>query len=199
MGDPETPSTDEQIRALYEQAESQAADALEELVSKPSFAVLLARSAENVAALSRIGADIADLVLRNLRIAGRADVTRLSRQLHRTEDKLERLLQETEELRRELASDGTPTRLPMGRRGPGGGERARNARTRLPTQGPTLLRDQRGRRRERDRDTGARAARHVRLRERDPDDGRCGDRPIAARRGLDASRDDALPLPIKQP
>ena len=89
MGDPETPSTDEQIRALYEQAESQAADALEELVSKPGFAVLLARSAENVAALSRIGADIADLVLRNLRVAGRADVTRLSRQLHRTEDKLE--------------------------------------------------------------------------------------------------------------
>lgn len=103
MGDPETSSTDAQIRALYEQAESQAADALEELVSKPSFAVLLARSAENVAALSRIGADVADLVLRNLRIAGRADVKRLSHQLHRTEDKLERLLQEMEELRRELA------------------------------------------------------------------------------------------------
>jgi hypothetical protein len=42
-------------------------------------------------------------VLRNLRLAGRADVTRLARQLHRTEDKLERLLQEVEELHAELA------------------------------------------------------------------------------------------------
>ena len=65
-------------------------------MSKPSFGALLARSAENVAALSRIGADFADLVLRNLRLAGRADVTRLARQLHRTEDKLERVLQEVE-------------------------------------------------------------------------------------------------------
>jgi hypothetical protein len=40
-------------------------------------------------------------VLRNLRLAGRADVTRLARQLHRTEDKLERLLQEVEGLRDE--------------------------------------------------------------------------------------------------
>jgi hypothetical protein len=121
VGDPETRSTDEQIRALYEQAESQAADALEELVSKPSFAVLLARSAENVAALSRIGADIADLVLRNLRIAGRADVTRLSRQLHRTEDKLERLLQEMEELRRELALRPYPDASADGETVPGRG------------------------------------------------------------------------------
>jgi hypothetical protein len=101
--DPHTPSGAERLRALYEQAESQAADAFEELVSKPSFAVLLARSAENVAAISRIGSDLADLVLRNLRVAGRADVTRLARQLHRTEDKLERLLQEVEGLHDELA------------------------------------------------------------------------------------------------
>jgi hypothetical protein len=90
---------------LYEQAESQAADAFEELVSMPSFGVLLARSAENVAAISRIGSDLADLLLRNLRVAGRADVTRLARQLHRTEDKLERLLQEVEGLRDELARE----------------------------------------------------------------------------------------------
>ena len=104
MTDPNAPSASEQVRALYEQAESRAADAFEELVSKPSFGVLLARSAENVAAISRISSDLADLVLRNLRVAGRADVTRLARQLHRTEDKLERLLQEVEELRDELAS-----------------------------------------------------------------------------------------------
>jgi hypothetical protein len=43
-----------------------------------------------------------DLVLRNLRVAGRSDVVRLSRQLARTEDKLERVLQEVEELRSEM-------------------------------------------------------------------------------------------------
>ena len=64
-------------------------------------------SAENVAALARIGSDAADLVLRNVRIAGRADITRLARQLHRTEDTLERVLQEVEQLRDELA----PTRV----------------------------------------------------------------------------------------
>ena len=105
MTDPHTRSGAEQVRALYEQFESQAADAFEELVSRPSFGVLLARSAENVAALSRIGSDVADLVLRNLRVAGRADVTRLARQLHRTEDKLERLLQEVEGLRDELTRE----------------------------------------------------------------------------------------------
>ena len=94
---------DAQVRALFEQTESGTARAFEELVSKPSFGVLLARSAENVAALTRIGADFGDLVLRNLRLAGRADVTQLSRQLHRTEDRLERLLQEVEELRDEFA------------------------------------------------------------------------------------------------
>jgi hypothetical protein len=107
-----TAGPDAQVRALFEQTESGTARAFEELVSKPSFGVLLARSAENVAALTRIGADFGDLVLRNLRLAGRADVTRLSRQLHRTEDKLERLLQEVEELRdefsRESSANGSP-------------------------------------------------------------------------------------------
>ena len=99
MADASTPGPDAQVRELYEQAESRTAQAFEELVSKPSFGVLLARSAENVAAIARIGSDFGDLVLRNLRLAGRADVTRLARQLHRTEDKLERILQEVEELR----------------------------------------------------------------------------------------------------
>ena len=48
-------------------------------------------------------------MLRNLRIAGRADITRLARQLHRTEDKLERVLQEVEQLRDELTPDGGRT------------------------------------------------------------------------------------------
>jgi hypothetical protein len=115
------PSPEEQVRALYEQAESQTANAFEELVSKPSFGRLMAMSAENVAAISRIGSDVFDLVLRNLRIAGRADIVRLARQLHRTEDKLERLLQEVETLRDELARE---------REGTAGGKPAASGRRR---------------------------------------------------------------------
>jgi chromosome segregation ATPase len=95
-------SPDEQVRALYEDMESRTAKAFEEAVSKPSFGALLAHTAENVAALTRMGNDLADLVLRNLRIAGRADITRLARQVHRTEDKLERVLQEIEQHHDEL-------------------------------------------------------------------------------------------------
>jgi hypothetical protein len=96
---------EEQLRALYEQVESETASALDALVAKPSFGRLLALTGENVAAIARIGSDTADLVLRNLRLAGRADVTRLAGQLHRTEDKLERVLQEVEDLRDELAAE----------------------------------------------------------------------------------------------
>jgi hypothetical protein len=102
-------SPEQQVRMLYEQAESHTAKAFEELVSKPGFGRLMAMSAENVAAMTRIGSDIADLVLRNLRLAGRADIVRLARQLHRTEDKLERLLQEVETLRDELARERAQT------------------------------------------------------------------------------------------
>ena len=93
-------------RTIYEQVESATAGAFEELVAKPSFGRLLAITGENVAAITRISSDTADLFLRNLRLAGRADITRLARQLHRTEDKLERVLQEVEGLRDELASRG---------------------------------------------------------------------------------------------
>ncbi|MGO9900330.1 MAG: hypothetical protein ACLP0J_11680 [Solirubrobacteraceae bacterium] len=93
-----------QVRALYEQAEADAAQTMEDLVAKRSFGKLMAMAAENVAAVARISTDSADLALRNLRLAGRADITRLARQLHRTEDKLERVLQEVEQLRDELAA-----------------------------------------------------------------------------------------------
>ena len=98
-------SADEQVRAHYERAETSAAKAFEELVAKPSFGRLLATSAENVAALTRIGSDLVDLTLRNLRLAGRTDITRLAMQLHRTEDKLERVFQEVEGLRDQLARE----------------------------------------------------------------------------------------------
>ena len=100
-------SPEEQVRALFEEAESSTAKAFEELVSKPSFGRLLALSAENSAALTRMAFDGIDLLWRNLRLAGRADVVRLSRQLHRTEDKLERVLQEVENLRDDVARERT--------------------------------------------------------------------------------------------
>ena len=128
------PSAEEQLRALYDNAEATATRAFEQAVSTPSFGALLARSAENVAALSRIGSDVADLVLRNLRVAGRSDITRLARQLHRTEDKLERVLQEVEQLRDELAAAQGPAAngresKPNGR-ATGGSSRARSVGTR---------------------------------------------------------------------
>jgi len=96
---------EEQVRALFDETESSTTKAFEELVSKPSFGRLLALSAENTAALTRMAFDGIDLFWRNLRLAGRADVVRLSRQLHRNEDKLERVLQEVESLRDELARE----------------------------------------------------------------------------------------------
>ncbi|MGO9820889.1 MAG: hypothetical protein ACLPTJ_09605 [Solirubrobacteraceae bacterium] len=114
------PSPDDQVRALYEQMESGSAKAFDEYVSKPSFGSLLAHSAENVAALSRMGSDFADLVLRNMRLAGRADITRLARQLQRSEDKLERVLQEVEQLRDELG-DRAGSRQSNGRDPKAGG------------------------------------------------------------------------------
>jgi hypothetical protein len=102
-GDGKGASPEDQIKALYEQAESSTAKAFEQLVARPSFGELVALSAENLAAVTRMANDFFDLALRNLRLAGRADVARLSRQLHRTEDKLERVLQEVEQLRDEVA------------------------------------------------------------------------------------------------
>lgn len=113
-------SPEEQVRALFEESESTMSKALEELVSKPSFGRLLAMSAENVAALTRIGFDTMDLMWRNLRMAGRADVVRLSRQIYRSEDKLERVLQEVEGLRDEL----TRVRSEQEAEGPRGGARS---------------------------------------------------------------------------
>src|ERR1700744_2496280 len=92
-------SPEEQVRALFEEAESSAAKAFEELVRKPSFGRLLALSAENTAAITRIAFDSVDLLWRNLRLAGRAGTRRLASPLHRNEDKLERVLQEVESLR----------------------------------------------------------------------------------------------------
>ena len=108
--DRDAPNPAEQVARLYEQAESEAAKASERLVGSGGFASLLGQFAENAAAISKLSNDALDLVLRNLRLAGRRDVIRLSRQLARTEDKLERVLQEIEEVRARLdrESSGRP-------------------------------------------------------------------------------------------
>jgi hypothetical protein len=104
MAHASNPRPEAQVRALYEQTEALAAEASEELVGSRGFGGLLGQFAENTAALSKLSSDTMDLLLRNLRLAGRRDIARLARQLARTEDKLERVLQEVEGLRDELAS-----------------------------------------------------------------------------------------------
>jgi hypothetical protein len=98
------PTPDQEVRRLYEEAESRVAKAAERVVSRDSFGELLAMVTENVVALTRIGNEAMDLVLRNLRVASRQDLNRVTRALGRTEDKLEQVLQEVEELRDELGS-----------------------------------------------------------------------------------------------
>jgi hypothetical protein len=96
------PTPEQEVRRLYEQAEARVGKAAERVVSRDSFGELLAMATENVVALTRMGFDAMDLVWSNLRLAGRRDITRLARQLGRTEDKLELVLQEVERLRDQL-------------------------------------------------------------------------------------------------
>jgi hypothetical protein len=116
------PTPDQEVRRLYEEAESRVAKAAERVVSRDSFGELLAMVTENVVALTRIGNEAMDLVLRNLRVASRQDINRLTRALGRTEDKLEQVLQEVEELRDELSS---PAKSNGTTRSRGGGNSSR--------------------------------------------------------------------------
>jgi hypothetical protein len=99
------PTPRPELRSVLEEAEAGIAEALENVVAGQPFGALLAFATENMMALSRIVRESADLAVSNLRIAGRSDVVRLERQLGRTEDKLEVVLQELEGLRGELAND----------------------------------------------------------------------------------------------
>ena len=101
------PSPEQEVRRLYEEAETRVARAAERVVSRDSFGVMLAQMTENAVALTRIGNEAMDLVLRNLRVASRQDINRLTRALGRTEDKLEQVLQEVEALRDQLAAAPT--------------------------------------------------------------------------------------------
>jgi hypothetical protein len=121
MGD-EKPTPEQRVRELYEDQESRTAAAFERLVKRDSFGEILAMATENLVAVMKLGNDAADLVLRNLRLASRRDLTQLGRQLARTEDKVELLLQEIEALRDE---GDTPSR--NGRSGSRGRARSSSA------------------------------------------------------------------------
>ncbi len=115
MAEERHPGPAEEVRRLYEEAESKTGRAFEAVVSRDSFGELLARVTENVVALTKISTDVFDLALRNLRLAGRQDITRLGRQLARTEDKLELLLQEVERVNERLGDrDGARERSSRG-------------------------------------------------------------------------------------
>jgi hypothetical protein len=129
MGERETP--EEQVRRLYEEAESSTAKAMEELVQRDAFGELLARTTENLVAVVKIGNDVMDSLLRNLRVAGRRDVTRLGEQLNRTEDKLELVLQHLERVEDELREEREERERPAARgrsRTTGGSGRSPNGR-----------------------------------------------------------------------
>ena len=120
----QTPLT--RLYALYEQAEAKAAALAEQAVATSAFAELLATTATNAMAVAGLLNAAVDRGVRATRVASRADVVGLARQLARTEDKLERLLQAVEELSARLAPpdssepltvNGTPRRgTPRGTR-----------------------------------------------------------------------------------
>ena len=70
----EQPTPAEQTQRLYEDAEAGTAKALEDLVAQESFGELLAKVAGNAVAVMKLGSDAADLMVSNLRLAGRRDV-----------------------------------------------------------------------------------------------------------------------------
>jgi hypothetical protein len=102
------PTPEQEVGRLYEEGEARVAKAAERVVSRDSFGELLAMATENVVAITRMGFDAMDLVWSNLRLAGRRDITRLARQVGRTEDKLELVLQEVERLRDEVEREKGP-------------------------------------------------------------------------------------------
>jgi hypothetical protein len=115
MADERLPSPTEQVKRLYEDTEKRTARAFEDLVARDSFGELLARVTENVVGVVKLSTDAFDLVLRNLRLAGRQDITRLGRQLGRTEDKLELVLQEIERLQARLDEQSSGSTRPSSR------------------------------------------------------------------------------------
>jgi hypothetical protein len=96
----------EELRRAMADAEGRMAAGMEQLVAGQGFSQLLGLAAENAVALTSVNAELWDLVLRNLRVAGRADAHRLERRMNDIDDKLEALLQEIESLGDDRPSAG---------------------------------------------------------------------------------------------
>lgn len=104
MTEESTADGSEQFRKLVDDFLAGAAPSLEGVVNSKAYGELLGQTVGNIVALNRMNSDAMDLLLRNLRIAGRADIVSLHRQLARTEDKLESVLEIVERLEDELAA-----------------------------------------------------------------------------------------------
>jgi hypothetical protein len=87
------------LRRTLADAEGRMASSMEQVVASKGFSQILAQAAENAAALASINAEVWDMVLRNFRMVGRADIHRLGRRVNGLDDKLEMILQELESLR----------------------------------------------------------------------------------------------------
>jgi hypothetical protein len=122
------PSPADEVQRLYNEAEAAMGKAMEDMVSRESFGALLVRVTENVMALTQIANGAVDLMVRNTRLAGRTDIVKLARQIARTEDKLELVLQEIERLHTRVDAlqppqpngsngDASPATTPARRRG----------------------------------------------------------------------------------
>jgi hypothetical protein len=94
----------ETYRKHAEQAEAATAKAIEEVAGGEAFGTLLARTAENAAAMMAFWAGSCDAVVRSFRLAGRQDVARLGTRIAQNDDKLERVLQEIYSLQHEVAA-----------------------------------------------------------------------------------------------
>jgi BMFP domain-containing protein YqiC len=101
-----------QAYAAYEQLEGRLSTAMDQLVATNGFAEIFTTSATNIMAIMRIVNGGVDQAVRATRLAVRQDITGLARQLARTEDKLERLLQAVEQLEERLAASEAASPAP---------------------------------------------------------------------------------------
>jgi hypothetical protein len=118
----ERPTTAERFRKGIDELLAANAAGLEEVVNTKAFGDILAQLTGNLVAITRIGGETLDLVIRNARLAGRSDVAELGRQLARNEDKLEQVLalvekleEDLKEARGEAKAQGEQKSLPSGR------------------------------------------------------------------------------------
>src|SRR5690606_12997500 len=74
MADEADATGTQQFRRQLDDFLSTAAPGLEEVTTSKAFGSMLAQAVGNMVAMHRIGNDVLDLAIRNVRLAGRADV-----------------------------------------------------------------------------------------------------------------------------